>query len=282
MTDQKRVWLITGVSSGFGLELAKMVLARGEIVVGTLRKEEQLAGFRALAPGRAHALQLDVTDQDAIPGVVERAASEAGTIDVLANNAGYGLLGAVEEVSDAEARHVMETNFFGQLNMIKAVLPLMRAKRSGHILNFSSVAGYMGIPGYGLYCAAKFAVGGLSETLAVELQPFNIKVTVVQPGGFRTNFAGSSKVEASQVIEDYTDTPAAMTKAAMSQYCGHEPGDPIKAAAALIQLVDAPNPPVHLILGADSLNWARGKLDELAKDYDVWEAVSCATDVDGG
>ena len=279
MAEKNRTWLITGVSSGFGRELARAALARGDVVAGTLRRPEQLAEFRALAPGRAHAYQLDVTDPAAVADVVERATRDMGSIDVLVNNAGYGLFGAVEEIGDAEARGVMETNFFGLLSVTQAVLPQMRRRRSGHIVNFSSVAGFKGLPGCGLYCASKYAVEGLSESLFLEVAPFGIRVTLVEPGGFRTNFAGGSKVFAARVIADYAESPASKTRQHMSHYQGHEPGDPAKAAVAVMQAVDAPEPPLRLVLGADALDWARGKLSALAKNYDAWESVTRSTNI---
>lgn len=276
-----RVWLITGVSTGFGRELAIAALGRGDRVVGTVRKAEQMEPFRALAPGRAFAIQLDVTDAAAIPRAIDAAARDAGAFDILVNNAGYGLFGAVEEVSDGEARRVMETNFFGTLNVIRAALPTLRARGGGNIVNFSSVAGFMGLPGGGLYCASKFAVGGLSESLAIELAPFNIKVTSVEPGGFRTNFAGGSLAIAAKPMKEYDATPAGQTRNNIAHYSGREPGDPKKAANAILKLVDSPTPPTHLILGEDALGWARGKLQRLAADYDGWAATSVDTKLDG-
>ncbi|HSV44443.1 MAG TPA: SDR family NAD(P)-dependent oxidoreductase, partial [Ramlibacter sp.] len=191
-TPTPRRWLITGVSSGFGLELAMAALARGDTVVGTLRQREQAESFEKIAPGRSHAVLLDVTRADTIAPAVQQALQLAGGLDVLVNNAGYGLFGAVEETSDAEARHVMETNFFGALAVTRALLPQLREQRSGHIFNIASVAGVIGFPGCGLYAASKFALEGMSEALAGELAPFNVRVTIVEPGGFRTNFAGGS------------------------------------------------------------------------------------------
>jgi NAD(P)-dependent dehydrogenase (short-subunit alcohol dehydrogenase family) len=279
MPDTRRVWFITGVSSGFGRELAQAVLARGETVVGTLRRAQQAAEFRALAPGRSFAYELDLTEPDTIAGVLASATAEAGPIDVLVNNAGYGLFGAVEEVSDAEARRLMETNFFGLLALTRGVLPSMRERRRGHIVNFSSVAGFLGIPGCGLYCASKFAVEGLSEALAAEVKPFGIKVTLVEPGGFQTNFAGGSKVFAAASVAAYAVTAAAKTRELISTYKGREPGDPAKAARAIVQVVDAAEPPLRLVLGSDALARARGKLGALIKDYDTWEKLTCSTDV---
>jgi NAD(P)-dependent dehydrogenase (short-subunit alcohol dehydrogenase family) len=282
MADGKRGWLITGVSTGFGRELANALLARGELVAGTLRKDDQVAQFSALAPGRSFGFKLDVTDGAAVSAVVREAAGQLGAIDVLVNNAGYGLFGAVEEIDDAESRRLMETNFFGLLNLTRAVLPLMRARRHGHIVNFSSIAGIWGIPGCGVYNASKFAVEGLSEAMAMELAPLGIKVTLVEPGGFKTNFGGSSKAFAARVIEDYAATPAGKIRTLMSTFQGREAGDPAKAAVAVIRAVEAERPPLRLVLGSDALKRARSRFEFLAKDYDGWEEVSVSTDMAPG
>lgn len=276
-TARPRTWLITGVSSGFGRELAQAILARGDTVVGTMRQKAQLSAFEALAPGRAHGRILDVTDAAAIAPLVAEVEAKVGPIDVLVNNAGYGLGGAVEEIDDAEARHVMETNFFGTLNLIKAVVPHFRARRAGHLVNFSSMAGILGIPGVALYCAAKHAVSGLSEALAGELAPFGIRVTVVEPGGFRTNFAGGSLVLAKRTMSEYDGTPAVRPRAMKEHYHGTQQGDPAKAAAAVIAIVDAPQPPVHFVLGPDAVAAARNKLARFGDEITAWEALSSGT-----
>ena len=278
MTAAARIWLVTGVSSGFGQELARAILATGDTVVGTLRRREQAAAFEALAPGRAYARLLDVTDSAAIPPLVAAVERDIGPIDVLVNNAGYGLGGAVEELDDAECRHVMETNFFGTLNLIKAVLPSMRKRRSGHIINFSSMAGIVGFPGFGLYNASKFAVSGLTEALAGELAPFGIRATVVEPGGFRTNFAGGSLAVARNPMPEYAETVAARPRGMKEHYHGTQRGDPAKAAAAVLSIVGSANPPVHLLLGPDAVAAARGKLERFGAEITAWEAVSSSTD----
>ena len=278
MAAAARIWLVTGVSSGFGQELARQILARGDTVVGTLRRKEQAAAFEALAPGRAHARLLDVTDSAAIPPLVAAVERYIGSIDVLVNNAGYGLGGAVEELDAAECRHVMETNFFGTLNLIKAVLPSMRKRRSGHIINFSSMAGIVGFPGFGLYNASKFAVSGLTEALAGELAPFGIRATVVEPGGFRTNFAGGSLAVARNPMPEYADTVAARPRVMKEHYHGTQRGDPAKAAAAVLSIVGAESPPVHLLLGPDAVAAARGKLERFGAEIAAWEALSNSTD----
>jgi NAD(P)-dependent dehydrogenase (short-subunit alcohol dehydrogenase family) len=280
MAQRSRIWLVTGVSTGLGAELATYLLEKGETVIGTVRRREHVAGFEALAPGRAHARLLDVTDAAAIGPMVESVLREFGHIDVLVNNAGYGLFGAVEELSEAEGRQVMETNFFGLLNLTRAVLPHMRARRSGHIINISSVAGLMGIPGCGLYNASKFAVTGLSEALAQEMAPYNVRVTVVAPGGFRTQFSGGSLSMAQHLMPEYADTPAARPRNMRDRFHGAERGDPRKAAAALFALVNAPSAPVHLLLGPDALAMIRGKLETFGSELAAWEATTCSTNYD--
>jgi len=270
-------WLITGASSGFGLELARAALARGDTVVGTLRQRAQADSFEQLAPGRSHAVVLDVTRAGDIPAAVQQAVQKAGGIDVLVNNAGYGLFGVVEEVSDAEARHVMETNFFGALAVTRALLPHMREQRSGHIFNISSVAGVVGFPGCGLYAASKFALEGASEALAGELAPFGVRVTIVEPGGFRTKFAGGSMRQAEKELPAYADTPAGKARKSISRYDGRQPGDPAKAALAIITALEAPEAPLRLVLGADGLAMVRGKHEGVLKQLSEWESVSVST-----
>jgi NAD(P)-dependent dehydrogenase (short-subunit alcohol dehydrogenase family) len=274
-----RHWLITGVSSGFGRELAVAALARGDTVVGTLRQPAQAAEFSAIAPGRSHGVVLDVSQRESIGPALQQALQLAGHIDVLVNNAGYGFFAAVEEVTDAEARALMETNFFGLLAVTQGLLPHLRERRSGHVINLSSLAGVMGLPGGGLYCASKFAVEGLSESLAIELKPLGIHVTVVEPGGFRTNFAGGSLRMGERVIDDYAAS-SGKTRAGMSHYAGREPGDPKKAAAALLTIVDAAEPPARFALGADAVAALRRKSDTVLKQVAEWEALSTGTDLD--
>ena len=270
-------WLITGASSGFGLEHARAALASGDTVDGTLRQREQADSFEKLAPGRSHAVVLDVTRAADIGPAVQLAVQKAGGIDVLVNNAGYGLFGVVEEVSDAETRHVMETNFFGALAVTRALLPHLREQRSGHIFNITSVAGVIGFPGCGLYAASKFALEGASEALAGELAPFGVRVTIVEPGGFRTNFAGGSMRQAEQVLQAYADTPAGKARKSISRYDGHQPGDPAKAALAIITALEASEAPLRLVLGADGLAMVRGKHEGVLKQLAEWESVSVST-----
>ena len=275
-------WLITGVSSGFGLELARAALARGDTVVGTVRQAAPADRFEQLAPGRAHALLLDVTRIDQVEPAVQKALKLAGTIDVLVNNAGYGLFGAIEEVSDAEGRQVMDTNLFGPLAVVRALLPHLRERRAGHIFNVASVAGVIGFPACGLYAASKFALEGATEALATELAPFGIRVTIVEPGGFRTQFAGGSQRQAALRIDAYAGTPAHKARDHIAHYHGHEPGDPAKAAAAIIQVLEAPQPPLRLVLGADAVGMLRGAYESRVKQLAEWEGVSVASAVDAG
>ncbi len=280
MTDRNRTWLITGVSSGFGRALAEAVLARGETVIGTLRRDDQLAEFESLAPGRAFACRLDLAERAHIVDILRQAIERAGGVDVVVNNAGYGLVGAVEETSEAEARQQMETNFFGALAVTQAALPCLRRQRRGHIVNISSLAGIVGMPGMAIYSASKFALEGLSEALAAEVKPLGVKVTIVEPGGFRTSWASSRAIaRAACVIDDYEPTAGAVRRN-LEKYDGHQGGDPAKAAAAIIAAVDAPDPPMRLALGPDAVERIRRKLDAMTQELAAWEAISNDTQLD--
>jgi NAD(P)-dependent dehydrogenase (short-subunit alcohol dehydrogenase family) len=280
MSDRPRTWFITGVSSGLGRALAEAALGRGDVAIGTLRKQAQLAEFEALAPGRAHGCLLDVTDQAELRPAVTRAIEAAGGVDVVVNNAGYGLAGAAEEVSDAEMRHQMETNFFGLVAVTQAALPFMRANRRGHFVNISSVAGYKGIVGMSIYSASKFAVEGFSESLAAETAHLGIQVTLVEPGAFRTNWSSSAAiVRAARVIDDYAPT-AGMIRAGLEQMSGHQENDPAKGARAILAAVDAERPPLRLPLGADAVRYLRDKLAAMTAELDAWEGVASSTRFD--
>jgi NAD(P)-dependent dehydrogenase (short-subunit alcohol dehydrogenase family) len=269
-----RIWLITGVSSGFGQALANAVLGRGEAVIGTLRRQEQVAEFEALAPGRAFAWQLDLTDREHVASVIKQAIERAGGVDVIVNNAGYGLVGAVEEASDREVRQQMETNFFGALAVTQAALPYLRQQRRGHIVNVSSLAGVVGMSGMAIYSASKFALEGFSEGLAAEVKHLGIKVTIVEPGGFRTSWASSNAlVRAACVIDEYRQSAGAV-RANLGKYDGHQGGDPAKGAAAIVAAVDAACPPLRLALGPDAVQRIRNKLNLMLTELEAWEAVS--------
>ncbi|MEX1826855.1 oxidoreductase [Luteibacter sp. CQ10] len=242
-------WLITGVSSGLGHELAIKALAAGDHVVGTVRTEPHLAAFNALDAERAHGVLLDVTDEEKIPGVIHSALSISGRIDVLVNNAGYGLEGAVEESSMMQARRQFDVNFFGSLAMLHAVLPIMREQRSGHIINITSTGGLITFPGLGIYNASKHALQAVTDALVQEVGPLGIHVTAIQPGPFRTDWAGRSMEHADNRIADYEGSAGAMRKA-LEQRNGRQPGDPSRAADAIVAIVKAENPPARLLLGS--------------------------------
>jgi NAD(P)-dependent dehydrogenase (short-subunit alcohol dehydrogenase family) len=273
---QTKVWLITGCSRGLGQALATAVLAAGDHLVATARDAAALAPLVAAAPERVLALALDVNEEGDVADAIGQTLARFGRIDVLVNNAGYGLAGAVEEISDAEARAQFETNLFGTLNLIRAVLPAMRAQRGGHILQISSVAGFVASPGLGLYNASKFALEGYSEALAQEVAPFGIRVTIIEPGPFRTDWAGSSLATPTRPIADYADS-AHKTISTINGYSGKQPGDPQRAAAAMIAIVNTEHPPLRLALGELALNRMRGKLASVAAELNTWESTTLAT-----
>jgi len=272
-----KILLITGVNSGFGRAFAEAALAAGHRVIGTVRSENAAAAFAQLAPGRAHPLLLDVTDTDAIEPALETMQREIGPIDVLINNAGYGHEGILEESALGEMRRQFDVNVFGAVAMIKAVLPSMRRRRSGHIINITSMGGFITLPGLAYYCSSKFALEGITETLAQEVAGFGIKVTAVEPGSFRTDWAGRSMVRAERSIADY-DALFDPIRAAREAKSGKQNGDPQRAAHAVLALLDLERPPVHLLLGSDALQLVRQKLDGLREEIDTWEALSRSTD----
>jgi NAD(P)-dependent dehydrogenase (short-subunit alcohol dehydrogenase family) len=269
--------MITGVSSGLGRALAVAALARGDVVAGTLRSQAALEDYAALSPGRAIGLLMDVTDEAAVHAAVGAAEAAMGGIDVLVNNAGYGLVGGVEEVSLPEMRAQFEACVFGAVAVMQAALPAMRARRAGHIINITSVSGLVGWASLGIYTGAKFALEGISETLAEEVAPLGIKVTMIEPGGFRTAFATSSRARAATSIEDYDATVGANGRT-LVEHAGHERGDPARAAAAILAVVDAPEPPLRLLLGADALEYVGYKLGALKRDMEAWNWLSVSTD----
>jgi NAD(P)-dependent dehydrogenase (short-subunit alcohol dehydrogenase family) len=272
-----RLLLITGASSGFGSALAQQALLAGHRVVGTVRNETARHAFETLAPGRALGRLLDVTDTAAIDALVADIEADIGAIDVLVNNAGYGHEGILEESTLAELRHQFEVNVFGPAALIKAVLPHMRTRRRGHILNITSMGGFITLPGIAWYCGSKFALEGISEVLGKEVAPFGIHVTAVAPGSFRTDWAGRSMARAPRSIEDY-DALFDPIRSAREAKSGHQLGDPVKAAQAMLQIIDSDAPPSHLLLGSDALQLVRAKLDTMAKSIDAWEQLSRSTD----
>jgi NAD(P)-dependent dehydrogenase (short-subunit alcohol dehydrogenase family) len=260
-TIRRKNWLITGVSSGIGRSLAEAALAEGHVVVGTVRKPEQIAEFEKLSSGRAKAVMLDVTKPDGVVCGVGAAAKALGDrVDVLVNNAGWGLVGAIEETSEEEARDVFDVNFFGQFNVTRAVLPIMRGQGSGHILAASAVGGFAGFAGLGVYAAAKAAVDVMNEALALEVKPFGIKVTVLTLGIFRTNFAFSSLKQTASVMTEYAETPAGEFRRFIGRLAGKQPNDPARGAQAILKAVAAESPPLHLALGSDALGVMQKKI----------------------
>lgn len=276
MASDSKIWLITGVSSGFGLSLAQAVAAAGDTVVGSVRKEAQGEAFVKNCGGNSSFVRMDVTIAAERKAAIAKVLKDHGRIDVLVNNAGYGLFGAVEEVSDAEARAQMETNFFGALALTQGVLPSMRAQKSGHIVQISSIAGFAGTQGLGLYNASKFALEGFSEALAQEVAGLGIKVTIVEPGPYRTRWAGDSSVRAATLIDAYAGT-AHETYNVINGYSGRQPGDPDKGAALILEAVKSAEPPLHLPLGKMAVDRMRGKMAALSREIDAWEARSVAT-----
>jgi len=269
------VWFITGCSTGFGLELAKQAIEHGYRTVMTARNPAKLQGYAAT--DNALVLQLDVTRPDQVDAAMQAAKARFGGIDVLVNNAGIGYFAAIEEGEEAEIRKMFEVNVFGMSRMIQAVLPGMRKRRTGCIVNFSSVGGLCAFPALGYYNATKFAVEGLSEALWQEVEPLGIRVMLVEPSGFRTDWAGRSANESAHQIDDYIAT-AGTVRAGVRASSGKQPGDPVRAAKAIIQAATLDKPPHHLLLGNDAFDGAMSKLDELRKDFAAGEAVARAAD----
>jgi NAD(P)-dependent dehydrogenase (short-subunit alcohol dehydrogenase family) len=269
--------LITGVSSGFGRALAQEALAIGHKVVGTVRTSEARRDFESLSAHSAFGRVLDVTDFDAIDGVVSDIEASVGPIDVLVNNAGYGHEGIMEESPLSEMRRQFDVNVFGAVAMMKAVLPFMRTRRRGHILNITSMGGFITMPGIAYYCGSKFALEGISEALAKEVAGFGIAVTAVAPGSFRTDWAGRSMRRTSRCIADYDELFDPVRKA-REEKNGKQLGDPRKAARAMLAAIAADSPPLHLLLGSDALGLVRSKLSALEEEIRRWEAVTVSTD----
>ncbi|XSG81116.1 MAG: oxidoreductase [Methyloligella sp. ZOD6] len=278
--EKSRVFLITGVSTGLGRAFAEAALDAGNTVIGTVRKEVDAEAFAALDADRAHALQLDVTDYDAIPAAIAAAERQAGPIDVLVNNAGYGHEGILEESSLEDLQRQFAANVFGAVAMIKAVLPGMRARRSGHIVNVTSMGGFVSLPGVSFYCGSKFALEGISEGLGKEVAGFGVHVTALAPGQFRTDWAGRSMDRTDRSIADY-DALMDPIREARQAKSGHQPGDPAKAAQALLTLVESENPPARLFLGEDALSLVEQKMDAMKEEIAAWEAVSRGTGFGG-
>ncbi|MDN7183697.1 oxidoreductase [Caballeronia sp. SEWSISQ10-4 2] len=281
MNRDNPVWLITGCSTGFGRELAKLVLERGWRAVVTARDPSKLADLAEGHKDRALVLQLDVTDRNQIADVVARSQKHFGRIDALVNNAGYGYLAAIEEGEDDAVRAMFETNVFGLVDMTKVVLPIMRAQKSGIIVNISSIGGITSFAATGYYHGTKYAVEGISESLAIEVKPLGIDVLVVEPGPFRTNWAGPSIKQSATRLDAYEETAGERRRQTAAR-SGNQAGDPVRAAQAIIDAALSDNPPLRLLLGKTALELARKKVASLTHDFDVWEKTTIGADFPEG
>ena len=280
MSDDKKFWLVTGVSRGLGQEIARAALSRGDTVVGTSRSGEADLDHGA---GELHTLALDLADPEAPARVVAQALElTGGRLDVLVNNAGYGLMGAIEATDEQELADVFAANLFGPIRLIQAALPTFRGGRGGTIINVSSIAALAPLQGSGLYASAKAALGAASESLAQELAPFGVRVTVVEPGAFRTDFLASRSVRMTRrVLDDYERSANAGVASVMTM-AGEQTGDPAQAARAIVGLVDAGDPPMHLVLGSDALRRTRAVVRRWHEELDGWEDTSRGTDFAAG
>jgi NAD(P)-dependent dehydrogenase (short-subunit alcohol dehydrogenase family) len=279
MENQQKVWFVTGASKGLGLTLVKKLLAQGYKIAATSRSAEDLTA----AVGSASAdnflpLAMNLKAEGSVGEAVNKAVEHFGRIDVVVNNAGYGLQGALEELSDAEARDNFDVNVFGSLNVIRKAMPFLRAQQSGHIFNVSSVGGFFGgFPGWGIYCATKFAVQGMTESLAAEVKPFGINTTIVSPGYFRTNFLEGNSMGVPQKAIDAYESARESQRVHQEEINGNQPGDPEKAADVLINVASEQNPPLHLFLGEDAYQMAYTKIEAVKADLENWKEVATAT-----
>jgi NAD(P)-dependent dehydrogenase (short-subunit alcohol dehydrogenase family) len=277
MTATPRVWFITGASTGFGRLLAEEVLRRGERVIATARDVPKIEDLATQHPETARAFALDVTKPAEITAIAAQAIEAFGQVDVLVNNAGYGVNGAIEEVSEEEFEPMFQTNIYGTIRTTRAFLPHFRERRSGHIFNLSSIGGLVGGAGWGFYNTTKFAVEGFSEALAAEMKPLGVRVTIVEPGPFRTEFLGRSGKLAAVELPDYEQT-AGKAREYLRTQSGKQPGDPQRAIEAIITVANDPNPPVHLLLGKPALTRFRDKLAQWEKDLATWESLTLGAD----
>ena len=268
---RQKVWFITGISRGLGRSIAQAVLNRGDIVIGTSRAGTSSPKGES---NKFHVLPLEVTNRDQVFSTIAEAQRLQGQIDVVVNNAGCGLIGAIEETSVQEFQHVLDVNFLGAVHVTQAVLPYLRKQRSGHIVNISSLAGFSAPPSSGFYAAAKYALEGMSLSLRKEVAPLGIQVTLVEPGDLRTDFFDESSLRyASRVLADY-DSTAGEARRKVPQLNGRQRGDPDRCAAAILQAIDAPEPPIHLFLGSDALKRARSRIEQIAQQLNQWENLS--------
>ncbi|WP_328460442.1 oxidoreductase [Streptomyces sp. NBC_00448] len=274
---QQRNWLITGVSTGLGRFFAQAALAAGHTVVGTVRSEQDLRAFEALDPERAHGRVLDVTDDEAVPRVITEVEQAVGPLDVVIANAGYGLEGTLEETPLPEVRRQFEVNVFGAVATLRAALPHMRRRRRGHLMAVTSMGGLMAVPGMSAYCGSKFALEGILEALGKEVAQFGIHVTAIEPGSFRTDWAGRSMTRVARSIEDY-DELFAPIRAARQKASGNQLGDPAKAGDAVVHITSVEHPPAHLVLGSDALRLVAAARTAVDEDIRTWETLSRTTD----
>lgn len=276
-SSAERVWFLTGCSSGFGRALAETLLARGQRVIATARAVAALAEWAGRYPETCRTLALDVTDAAAVDRVVAEATAAFGRLDVVVNNAGYGLIGAFEELGDQQIRRNFETNFFGALHVIRAALPTLRAQGSGHLVNISAAAAISNYAGFASYGASKWALEGACEALHAELKPLGIKVTIVQPGPFRTDFIARSLERGERTIADYERTSGKFARF-LESMSGRQPGDPARAAAAIIAAVESPTPPLRLVLGKYANEKVRRRATEIERERAAWEAIGLPTE----
>lgn len=277
--DNKKVWFITGASKGFGLLLVSQLLRQGNLVAATSRTVDDLSRTVGNDTDDFLPLAVDLISESSVDEAIQATVSHFGRIDVVVNNAGYGQLGTLEELTDKEARTNFDVNVFGSLNVIRAAMPHLRKQQSGHILNLSSVAGISGdFPGWGVYCATKFAVEGFSESLAAEVAPFGIKVTLIEPGYFRTDFLTGGSLQAPEQKIDAYEAVRESETMHREQIDGNQPGDPQKGVEAMIQIVDEENPPLHLFLGKDAYTMAHKKIASLQQDLETWKDLTLSTD----
>jgi NAD(P)-dependent dehydrogenase (short-subunit alcohol dehydrogenase family) len=275
--SENKVWLVTGCSSGFGRALAEKILARGDRLVATARQAETLQDLNVSYPDQCLTLLLDVTDREAIRESVRMALDQFQRVDVLVNNAGYGLLGSLEESSEEQIRRNLEVNFFGSVSLIRAVLPGMRAQKRGHIINMSAAAAISNYAGFSVYGASKFALEGLSEGLAAEVKPLGIKVTLVQPGPFRTDFIARSLDRAETYLPEYEATVGKFASF-LGKMNGQQPGDPSKAADAILKVVDSDTPPLRLVLGKYAIDKIERTMKTRLRELEAWKEIGLATD----
>jgi NAD(P)-dependent dehydrogenase (short-subunit alcohol dehydrogenase family) len=280
-SSSSRVWFITGTSTGFGHLLAKELLRRGDRVIATARDLSKAEDLVQQYPSTTRAFTLDVTKPAEIESVAQKAIAAFGHVDVLVNNAGYGVNGAIEEVSEDEFEAMFQTNIYGLIRTTRAFLPHFRQRRAGHIFNLSSIGGLIGGAGWGFYNTTKFAVEGFSEALAGEMKPLGVHVTVIEPGPFRTDFLGRSGKLAAKELPEYVET-AGKARDYLRTQAGKQPGDPQKAVEAIIAVADSPNPPLHLILGKIALTRFRGNLTQWQEEIAAWESVTAGADFPDG